>query len=285
MCGGKVMKYSKLFLTIALALFATLGTSMAQEKMSMEEYQAQLQEWQEREAQATQALEECQAKVSELEGQIESTTADIQTVWSEVYAEMGVEEADIDAYRDELKALDAQVSGLLALSPEELFQRRDEVEQAEAKLAEMKKNPISALSEMQDLIATIEGKLTQIQNKMPKAVYDEYSVVMGDYLWKISGKPDIYDNPMQWMRIYSYNTDQIKDPDLIYPEQILKVHRQSGEDEYLVEKGDYLVKIAGKADVMGDPANWTKIYEKNKDLVGDDPNMIFPHTILVIPQE
>ncbi len=279
------MKYSKLLLTIALALFATLGTSMAQEKMSMEEYQAQLQEWQEREATATQALAECESTVAALEGKVDSLDAAIETVWSEIYAEIGVEKADVDAYRDELQALDAQVSGLLALSPEELFQRRDEVQAAEEKLAEMKKNPISALSEMQDLIATIEGKLTQIHNKMPKAVYDEYTVVMGDYLWKISGKADIYNDPMHWMRIYSYNTDQIDDPDLIYPEQILKIHRQSGEDEYLVEKGDYLVKIAGKADVLGDPANWTKIYEKNKDLVGEDPNMIFPSTILVIPQE
>ena len=117
------------------------------------------------------------------------------------------------------------------------------------------------------------------------AIYDEYTVVVGDYLWKISAKSDIYSDPMQWMRIYSYNKDQIKNPDLIYSDQILKIHRENGEDEYLVAKGDYLQKIAGNANVLGDPSKWTKIYEKNKDIIGEDANMIFPYTVLVIPKD
>ncbi len=136
-----------------------------------------------------------------------------------------------------------------------------------------------------DLIATIEGKLTQIKNKMPKAVYDEYTVVVGDYLWKISGKDNIYGDPTHWMRIYSYNLDQIKDPDLIYPDWVLKIQREVGADEYLVAKGDYLRKIAENPQVLGDLSSWTKIYEKNKGVIGDDPNLIFPYTVLVIPTE
>ena len=138
---------------------------------------------------------------------------------------------------------------------------------------------------MQNLIATIEGKLTQIKNKMPKAVYDEYTVVVGDYLWKISGKEDIYADPTHWMRIYSYNADQIDNPDLIYPDWVLKIQREVGADEYLVAKGDYLQKIAENPQVLGDPGSWAKIYEKNKDIIGDDPNLIFPHTVLVVPTE
>jgi nucleoid-associated protein YgaU len=282
------MKISKrifgIIVILAFSLIVGSNVSMAQEEMSMEEYNAQLQEWQEREAKAKQALEDCEEAVADLNSQIESTVAEIEDTWQAIYDEIGVTKAEVDAFRRKLQALDDQVTGLLALSPEELFKRRDEVDDAEAKLEQYKRNRISALTEMQNLIATIEGKLTQIRNKMPKAVYDEYTVVVGDYLWKISGKPDIYDNPMQWMRIYSYNKEQIKDPDLIYPDQIFKIQRQVGPDEYLVDRGDYLVKIAGKADVIGDPSSWTKIYEKNKDIIGEDPNMIFPYTVLVIPK-
>lgn len=284
------MKFSNVVLfavavVLSFSLIAGTTISFAQEKMSMDEYRAQLQQWQEREANAKKASEDCAAEVEKLKGEIETTQAEIEKVWGEILAEIGTDQAGVDAFREKLKALEADVDGLLALTPEELFKKRSEVEAAEAKLEEYKKDRISALTEMQNLIATIEGKLTQVKNKMPKAIYDEYTVVVGDYLWKISGKPDVYNDPIQWMRIYSYNKDQIKDPDLIYPDQVFKIQREVGPDEYLVGKGDYLAKIAGNPDVLGDPASWTKIYEKNKDIIGEDPNQIFPYTVLVIPKD
>ena len=283
------MKIRKYFLTLVLALSLLLTLSlpfaMAQEKMTMDEYRAQLQEWQTREANAKKAAQDCETAVQGLKSEVQALKTESDKVWNEILAEIGTDQAGVDAYRTQLNALNSQVDGLLALSPEELFKRRDEIKSAEAKLAELKKSRISALTEMQNLIATIEGKLTQVKNKLPKAMYDNYTVVVGDYLWKVSGKPAIYNDPMQWMRIYSYNTDQIKDPDLIYPAQILKIHRENGPDEYLVAKGDYLSKVAGKADILGDVTKWTKIYEKNKSIIGEDPNRIYPYTVLVIPKD
>jgi nucleoid-associated protein YgaU len=278
---------NKLLFTFVICFALLLGTSLsiAQEKMTMEEYNTQLAEWQKREADAKQAGQDCGSANEALKGEIETVTAEIAKVWDEIYAEIGTDKAGVDAFRAELQALDATCDGLLALTPEELFKKRQEIKDLEEKLEEAKKNRISALTEMQNLIATIEGKLTQIKNKMPKAVYDPYTVVVGDYLWKISGKADIYNDPTHWMRIYSYNKDQINDPDLIYPDWILKIQREVGPEEYLVAKGDYLQKIAENPEVLGDPSNWTKIYEKNKSIIGDDPNMIFPHTVLVIPKE
>ncbi len=281
------MRNSKsVIVAVVLVLALTLGASLsfAQVKMTMDEYNKQLAEWQQRLAAAEKGKAECGAKNEELQKQIDAEQAKIDQVWKEILAMIGVDQAAVDAFRAELKALDQQCDALLALSPEELFKKRDDVKAIEAKLAEAKKNRIAALSEMQKPIAQIEGKLAQIKSKMPKAIYDTYTVVVGDYLWKISGKKDIYNDPMQWMRIYSYNRDQIKNPDLIYPNWILKIQRECGPDEYLVAKGDYLQKIAANPQVLGDPTSWTKIYEKNKDIIGADPNLIFPHTVLVIPK-
>ena len=50
-----------------------------------------------------------------------------------------------------------------------------------------------------------------------------YTVKKGDCLWYISGYPEIYGNPLRWPLIYKANTDQIKDPDLIYPGQVLVI--------------------------------------------------------------
>ena len=276
---------NKAFMALVLCLGMLLGvsSSVAQE-MTMDEYEAELATWQQRKEAAQTSLDDCQAAKTDLNSQLEDVQAQIDQTWADIYAEIGTDEAAVKAFMDELKAMDAKADGLLALSPEELFDRRDEITALEEQLAEAKENRISALTEAQNMIATIEGKLTQLNSKLPKASYDDYSVVVGDYLWKISGKSEIYGDPMQWMKIYSVNKEQIKDPDLIYPEQIFKILRGKGDDQYIVAKGDFLQKIAANPEVLGDPASWTKIYEKNKEIIGDDQNMIFPHTVLVIPE-
>ncbi len=279
--------FAKFTLAIACGAFAfSLATaSFAQEeKMTMEEYQAQLQEWQKREADAKAEIARLDQEIANLKQQIQETEQQTASVWNEIYAMLGTDAAGVDAYRNQLNALNNQLDGLMALSPEELFKRRKELDDLEAQLNELKESKIYALTEMQNLVASIEGKITQLRTRMPKAIYDEYTVMRGDYLWKIAGKSDIYGDPYQWVRIYSYNRDQIKDPDLIYPDQIFKIQREVGPDEYLVEKGDFLYKIAGKADVLGDPTLWTKLYEANKDIVGSDPSLIYPFQVLRIPR-
>lgn len=59
---------------------------------------------------------------------------------------------------------------------------------------------------------------------------DTYLVVRGDSLWKISGKPDIYNNPYQWPLIYKANRDKIKDADLIYPGQEFTITRDNSQE-------------------------------------------------------
>ena len=58
--------------------------------------------------------------------------------------------------------------------------------------------------------------------------------------------------PTTWQAIYNLNRDQIKNPDLIYPGQILQM---PGGGSYTVVNGDYLIKIAaGNGGGIYDPA-------------------------------
>lgn len=50
-----------------------------------------------------------------------------------------------------------------------------------------------------------------------------YTVVSGDSLSKIAKHH--YGDANQWRRIFEANRDQIKDPDLIHPGQVLKIPR------------------------------------------------------------
>jgi LysM repeat protein len=54
---------------------------------------------------------------------------------------------------------------------------------------------------------------------------DTYTVKKHDTLWAIAGKPSIYGDSFEWPLIFKTNRDQIMDPDLIYPEQTLKIKK------------------------------------------------------------
>jgi nucleoid-associated protein YgaU len=279
-----ITKFASAFALVFCLLLLFSVTSFAQEKMTMEDYNAKLAEYQKREADAKAELAKCEADIETVNQQITQTEEEIATAWSEIYALLDTDEEGVKAFRSSLNDLEGQVDALASLSPEELFKRRAEIDQLEEKLNEYKGSKIALLSEMQDKLATIEGKIAQLRASLPKADYDEYTVLRGDYLWKIAGKPDIYADPYQWMRIYTYNRDQIKDPDLIYPDQLFKIQRSAADNEYIVVKGDWLAKIAGKAEIYNDPTRWTKIFEANNDVIKDQ-NLIYPHQVLILPDK
>ena len=119
-----------------------------------------------------------------------------------------------------------------------------------------------------------------------------YTVVPTDSLWKISSynatnssKPKIFDDPFMWPLIFNANKEQIKDPDLIFPDQVFAIPRgeDTVEDEnnYKVKRGDTLSLIADK--VYGDPQKWPEIYEANRDKIRD-PDGIFISQFLFIPR-
>ncbi len=278
------MKIStKIFLALVIGILSLslVAPAVAQEKMTMEQYNNELNAAKQREANAKAEIAKLDAEIAQLRQDIASTDQQTTRTWDEIYAMLGTDRAGVEAYRNQMRALEAEVDGLMALSPEELFKRRAELDQLQARLNEMKKSKIALLTEMQDWIATIEGKLAQLRARMPKAIFDQYTVVRGDYLWKISKKSDIYGDPYQWMRIYSYNREMIKNPDLIYPNWNLKIQREVGPEEYLVKKGDSLRKISK---MMGDSMSWTKIYEANKDIIGEDRSRLYPYTVLRMPK-
>ncbi len=53
----------------------------------------------------------------------------------------------------------------------------------------------------------------------------QHTIRQDEYLSLIAGYWEIYDNPMQWTKLYEANKDQIRDPELVYPNQVLTIPR------------------------------------------------------------
>lgn len=172
-------------------------------------------------------------------------------------------------------------------------------EDAQAKLQVLHNQEATLQKEIKSLKAQtdeIKAKMVTLDNrisKLKKEIADlkaeiakyspEYTVQKGDNLWKIAAMRYIYNRATAWPRIYRANLDKIKDPNLIYPDWVLKIPH--GLDRtYTVIPGDYLWKIAGFYWIYNDPKDWPRIYEANRDKI-KDPDLIYPNQILDIPRD
>ncbi len=55
------------------------------------------------------------------------------------------------------------------------------------------------------------------------AILTQWTVASGNSLWSIAGNADVYNASDQWPLVYKNNIDQIDDPDLIFPGQVLNI--------------------------------------------------------------
>ncbi len=266
-------------LVTACMVMALVGGVSAQEvKMTGDEYKAKLAEYTDREAKAQDDIVTLDASIASLKEQIAAIQTAIDGVNQEILALVDASEAEVRAFGQRLDRLLRQLQGLAALAPEELQRRRGELKAAAMDLADLKTSKIAALPEMQDKIARAEKLLGDLMMRAPDQI--TYEVEKGDHLWGIASKPETYEDPYMWPRIYRANRDQINDPDLIYPQQTLTVPIAVGENEYLVTSGDFLSKIASA--VYNDPTMWHKIYKANAAQIVD-PSLVFPAQVLEIP--
>lgn len=104
---------------------------------------------------------------------------------------------------------------------------------------------------------------------------DKYTVVSGDTLSKIATAKNVDGG---WPALYSANKSVVgSNPNLIFPGQKLTIPQPVVK--YTVKKGDTLLGIASTLKV---PGGWQALYEKNKTVVGDNPNLIKPGMVLVV---
>jgi len=135
----------------------------------------------------------------------------------------------------------------------------------------------SQLAEMKSMVAMMEREYGPYRNKE-----FEHRVIKGEYLSLIAEYDRVYGDAMKWPRLYRANRDQIEDPNLIYPDQMLKVPH-GYPNWHLVVEGEFLSKIANYWEIYNDGREWPRIYEANRDQI-KDPDLVYPDQVLTIPR-
>lgn len=98
--------------------------------------------------------------------------------------------------------------------------------------------PVVEEAAPEEVVAAVEEPVVE-EAVVEEAVVEEtapvasssHRVKKGECLWLISEYSEVYNDPFQWPIIYKANMDQIKDPDLIYPDQKFDIPRNLTEAE------------------------------------------------------
>jgi len=208
-----------LSLVFFLSLFS-LNIIAQEEEMTEEEWEAEMNRLRARK----QALEQ---EISTLRSDIDNLNTmeikDFDECMNELYALVGATKTDVDNFRKAVNELDGR-------------NKRKEGPKADRQkdLNALKMNKISALPEFFDKVHNQMQRSLDAWVEEPQEIM--YTVVKGDHLWGIAGKPQHFGNSFAWPVLYQANRDQIKDPDLIYPNQVFKVPKLTEEEKAKYEK-------------------------------------------------
>jgi nucleoid-associated protein YgaU len=214
------MILKKYLLSLLSLIFLFSVNIIAQEEMSSDEWEAEMNRLKARK----QALEQ---EINSLRSDIENLNAmdikDFEECMNELYALVGATKSDVDKFRNAVSELDGKI-------------KRKEGPKADRQkdLDALKKNKISALPEFFDKVHNQMQRSLDAWVEEPQEIM--YTVVKGDHLWGIARKKEHYGNGFAWPVIYRANRDQIKNPDLIYPKQVFKVPKLTEEEKAKYEK-------------------------------------------------
>ena len=278
----KALKLFGLVVVCTVIVFVPRVVLAQAQQMTYVEYQVQLAGYQQRTADAKQALAKCRQAGEGLSAQIADLDAQIAALQNEIYELVGSDEMGVKDFLNELDQMEARLMGLLSLSDDALFDKREEIDAIAKRLKEMKGDKRSRLPDAQTKSRNIQQMLERIESRLPAKRVRQYKVVRGDCLWNIAKKPDIYNDPYLWPRIYVENRTKVKDPDLIYPDWVLSVPFGVDRGQHLVVRGQHLSMIADL--LYKDVTKWHKIYQANKNQILD-PGLIFPAQVLDIPEK
>jgi nucleoid-associated protein YgaU len=226
------MKLHSLFIVVLVASLFFLGNliAVAQEEITKEMAEQQIKD-------LTVQVNELKAKTAQLTKDIDAAKLQIQEkdaalrkCTEELYGLVGATQAEVDAFGAKLTELERKADDLSRLSNQDLIARKGEVTDLEQQGFDLRKSKISLLPMFYDRVQGLQSKIDDLKKTLEAALASlEKFYTVGtwskdrDCLWNISKKPDIYDNAFMWPKIWQGNRDQIKNPDVIHPKQVLKI--------------------------------------------------------------
>jgi len=224
----KKMKKVLYSLLIVAFLFAVSNvTAFAQkpdEELTKDEAIIRIQEFQKNIQDLQASLQGLDGNVESLKKELEATKAKLKECQETYYKILGVTDADIAKFRQTLGVIEGKIRDMRKFSDDELADKKDEIQALENELNTLRGNKITIIREFYDKIISLARDIRSLYREKKIKNYTVGTWAENrDCLWNIAAKADIYGDPFQWPKIWQNNTEQIKNPDIIFPGQIFKI--------------------------------------------------------------
>jgi nucleoid-associated protein YgaU len=240
-------------LMMIIALFSTVSAQNWQyqnnaeeyDTMSLETYQLELTNAQQRETELKTQIANEQAIIDSLKARLVDLDAQIASTIADIYRILGITEDDVLAAEAEIREIRQNLELLLGLPSDELLRRSKEIAENEARINALKEKPVSYLWKIRDQIRDLESLLAQVKANLPDQIMSyevQLNVGNRDCLYRIAGRSEVYEDASRWPEIYRANKAQIdrsynsykknaaevkydRPQDLIFPGQVFDIPR------------------------------------------------------------
>ena len=261
--------------------------SRQERRVYWDNLESELLSLQQRKADAIALNERNLQDIERLRNQIREVDSQYDMVYNNIVNGLNLSRNDIESARRQIAEFKRKIDNWNSMSDSELWNHVKGIRQTINDYNAWKKTQVAKAPDFRNDIIELDRKIVNLENTLqrirPRYYEDSYTVVRGDYLSKIAGYSFIYNDSSKWGIIFRANRDQIKDPNLIYVDQVLRIPRGL-PDTWKVYRGESLWRISSYPEVYGKGTEWPKIYRANQDQI-KNPDLIFPNQILRIPRD
>ncbi|SRR5579883_458815 len=145
-----------------------------------------------------------------------------------LYAMLGTDRNGFNAYREQLAREESELAQLRQMSPQQQSEAKARVDALEAQIRDLRGNKIVLIPDHMRRVQTLSSNFIQMKRGMVPA-NSTYTVGTWrkdrDCLWNIAKKPDIYNDPFAWPKIWRANMELIHNPDIIQPGWQLTINK------------------------------------------------------------
>lgn len=147
-----------------------------------------------------------------------------------LYAMLGSDRNGYNAYREQIARDEQELSALRSMSPAQQGQAADRIKTLEDRIRADRGNKLVLIPDHMRRVSSMSSSFMQMKRGMVPANM-MYTVGTWkkdrDCLWNIAKKPDIYNDPFAWPKIWHANSELIHNPDRIQPGWQLTINKSA----------------------------------------------------------
>ncbi|MCL4538469.1 MAG: LysM peptidoglycan-binding domain-containing protein [Bacteroidetes bacterium] len=216
-------------LAVAAMVFATSSVASAQqEKVKYADWQAEMTSLTAKRDSLKNVLNQLNTDITNLKNELAGLDQQYQGQMQKYLGMLGTTAADMKAFGLDLQNMTSEMDNYMKMSDQDLCAHRKDVEAMGARIDSVKASKLALAEEFYNEVQTLENDYSQLKARLANcSTAMTYTVGTWarnrDCLWNIAKKPSIYNDPWRWPKIYMANRNQIKNPDLIYPKEVLTI--------------------------------------------------------------